>query len=354
MDQQAELEAKRAEAKAEILALKKQIPAARIFDLFGKTLETGSIEYWIFNIILLNVILLLPWIISIALHENDRTEDVWIPILIGIEASVLGLVVAGIVILKILDDLANLLVDKIQQTNDLLDFIKWLKHSWSLRNFFPFVIIFSILWVFLAEYSFSVVLHEFIGFGLSLTIFLASIGAGIAFQGTFWVGLLASNLKNYHYEINTFSPIDSEVVNNINEILTRRMSAVAVYLAVITLFAGSSLVDQRIRVTFSLPIFLIGWTLLIAQFLYTRSAIGKIVSRAKWQTLNKIQTKINFIQSNGDLSEKDTAERLLRLVDIHGRVIASRSDSLDFRSISTFISQLMLPLLGLVLGFFDN
>ena len=93
---------------------------------------------------------------------------------------------------------------------------------------------------------------------------------------------------------------------------------------------------------------------MIAQFVVTRATIGKIVNREKWKTLNKIQARINAVETTGDLSEKETAERLLRLVDMHGRIMASRANPSDWKSVSAFISQLMLPLLGLLLGYLDK
>ena len=51
-----------------------------------------------------------------------------------------------------------------------------------------------------------------------------------------------------------------------------------------------------------------------------------------------------------DLSEKESAEKLLRLTEIYERIAISKSNRFDLKSLSTFVSQLMLPLLGLLLG----
>ena len=128
----------------------------------------------------------------------------------------------------------------------------------------------------------------------------------------------------------------------------------AAYEATITLVNTSSLVDQQARVIFSLPFIGIGWTVIITQFLLTRSTLGAITNRAKWVTLNRIRTNINALEATGDLSDKDTAERLFRLADIHKQIMASKTNTLDLKSVSTLISQLMLPLLGLLLGNLDK
>ena len=355
MAKQTALELKRREAREEILTWKNKLPSARILNFFGRAFKNQSWGYWLSNIFLLNLILLSPWIIiGLALKENEKTILIWIPCIIAVEDAILGLIISHIVIQKIWDDTANIVVEKINNGDDLPTFIKWLKGSWSFQNVAPFVLLFCALWVFLALVSLSVAIDEFIGFGLSLTVVLVASLAGIAFYGPIWVSLLASNMKNYQYDINTFSPADSEIINNITDILTKRMSIVAAYFAVITLISTSNLIDPQVRLTFSLPIFLIGWILITAQFLLTHSTIGRIVSRAKWKTLNKIQAKINTIEATGDLSDKETAERLLRLADIHKQIIASKTNIFDLKSLSTFVSQLMLPLLGLLLGNLDK
>ena len=104
----------------------------------------------------------------------------------------------------------------------------------------------------------------------------------------------------------------------------------------------------------AIPIVLISWALVTLQFMITRSTINSIVERARWKTLNKFQVQINQLEEAGNPSHKETSEKILRLLDIHGRVVASRTSVFDFESISAFIRQLMLPLLGLLLGNIDK
>jgi len=42
------------------------------------------------------------------------------------------------------------------------------------------------------------------------------------------------------------------------------------------------------------------------------------------------------------------------LADIHKQIMASKTNTLDLKSVSTLFSQLMLPLLGLLLGNLDK
>lgn len=117
---------------------------------------------------------------------------------------------------------------------------------------------------------------------------------------------------------------------------------------------SSRLVEEGSRNILGWPFLFATWIVIIFQFLLTRSTMKAITNRTKWKTLNHLRDQINVIESTGDLTDKDTAERLFRLADIHKQVMASKTSTLDFKSVSTLFSQLMLPLLGLLLGNMDK
>jgi len=99
-----------------------------------------------------------------------------------------------------------------------------------------------------------------------------------------------------------------------------------------------------------LPELVVFWTIIVVQYFIIRSTLRAITDRTKWKTLNRIRDKMNTIEATGDLSDKDIAERLLRLADIHKQVMSSNTKTFDLKSVTTLFSQLMLPLLGLLLG----
>jgi hypothetical protein len=355
MAKQTALELKRKEVREEILAMKEKIPSVRILNFFGKTFKSQSLEYWLSNFIILNAMALSPWLlIGLALDELTSNKYLWIPGLLVVVEAIIGIFLTRIIVVSVFDDIADRIIIKINNVGDLIKQMQWLSESWSKRNVLRFILFWELVWLSLGVGGFSIAYHNFVGFGFSITGMIVGLLAGIGFYTTVWVGLLAYELRNYQYQLNAFSPVDSEIINDITELLTKPTYILAAYFAVVTLMAASNLTDQQIRILFSLPFLFIAWIIITAQFLLTRLTIGRIVSDAKWKTLNKIQAKINSIEATGDLSDKETAERLLRLVDIHTRVVASRSSTFDLKSLTTFISQLMLPLLGLLLGNFDK
>jgi hypothetical protein len=354
MAKESELIRKRREVKAEILALKETIPSARIFNQLGKAFKHNSLGYWLSNVVLLNFILLGPWIIiGFVFGEIEKTIPVLVTGAATTEITALGFVVAHIAVQTILDDIANRIVAKINNADDLSKILLWLKKTWLAQNVSMFVLPLCLLWTALGVPSLSIPIHQFIGFGASLTITLVGLLGGLMFYAPLWASLLASSLKTYQYDMNTFSPADSEIISDISEMLTKGIYIMASYGAVLSLFFSSNLYVDKIK-AFIFPVMIGGWAIIILQFLLTRSTLGTITNRAKWKILNRIQTKMNAMEVTGDLSDKDTAERLFRLADIHKQIMASKTNTFDLKSVSTLFSQLMLPLLGLLLGNLDK
>jgi len=355
MGSESELIQKRQEVKAEILALKERIPLARIFNQLGKAFQPNSPGYWLSSVIFLNLILLSPWaLIGLALGEIQKGVPFFAGGILGTEGPILVSVLAHLAVQNILGDLANRVIDNISGVNDLSKILLWLRQSWSLQNVSAITLPFYLAWIILGVSAVSIPYHQFAGFGFSLTVVLVGLLVGIIAHIYIWTCLLISNLKVYQYDMNTFSPADSEIINDISEVLTKALYLLASAGALFTLLAASSLIDQQSRAILSFPFLASTWTIIIIQFLLTRSTLGAITNRAKWKTLNRIREKINALESTGDLSDKDTAERLFRLADIHKQIMASKTNTLDLKSVSTLFSQLMLPLLGLLLGNLDK
>src|SRR5215510_9618803 len=128
MAKQTALDLKRKEVREEILVMKSKTPSARILNLFGTVFRKGSLGYWLSNIVLLSLLLLGPWLLlGPALHENYTARALWAPSLIAVIDVVSGLIVGHLVVQNILDDLANRIIEKMDNADDLSKFLHWLK-----------------------------------------------------------------------------------------------------------------------------------------------------------------------------------------------------------------------------------
>ena len=355
MSTESELIQKRQEVRDEILALKETTPLARIFNALGWAFKHNSPGYWLSGVVLLNIILLLPWaLIGWVLGEIQGGVPYFIGGIFGTETPIVVAIMAHFAVQNILDDLAHRIIDNISEPNDLFKILLWLRQSWSLQNVFSVAVPFWLAWIILGISAVSFPYGQFAGFGFSLTVVLVGLLVGIIAHVYIWTCLLTSNLKTYHYDMNAFSPADSKVVGDISETLTKAIYMLAAAGGIFTLVTASKLIEEQSRVILTFPFLASAWTVIIIQFLLARSTLGAITNRAKWKTLNRIREKINALEATGDLSDKDTAERLFRLADIHKQIMASKTSTFDIKSVSTLFSQLMLPLLGLLLGNLDK
>jgi hypothetical protein len=359
MEKKTELVRKRKEAKEEIFALKNKTAPVIVFKflskLFPKSLSEKNPIYWLCQIILLNALILLPGLLlSVPLGDFERSRDLWIPTVISTEYIVLGFIVAHISQQILFNSISNRIVEKINDIEGLSKLINWLKASWSIRTISVYILVSWFLYEVLVIVGVSFARDNFIGFSFTLIAIPAGFCFGILFHYVVWIMLLDFQLRDYQYDLNTLSPADSEVVTNISRISNTQIYLLAAYFAILTLITSLGIFGIEITPTVALPGVLTCWTIITLQFMITRSTINSIIEGARWKTLNKLQAQINQVEAAGNLSDKDTSEKILRLADIHGRVVASRTNTFDLKSISAFISQLMLPLLGLLLGNLDK
>ena len=174
--------------------------------------------------------------------------------------------------------------------------------------------------------------------------------AAIGFYYLIWFLLLTVFLGTLTYEINSISPIHSESIEILRTIFTKHLYLIALFFAIATYLTFSQIELTEVEV----PFVILGWTSITIQFIANRSTISKIVNKTKWKTLNKIQEQINNIQEDEDISDKDINEKLVRLVDTFEKIRITSASKFEIKSTLNFFSQMMLPLIGLILGNLDK
>jgi hypothetical protein len=355
MADQIGLEALRIETGARVLDLREKILTSQIFNKVNKAFTPDSLGYWTFRTVLLNLLLLIPaLLVQLELGNTEVSFQVFVYGVAATEVVVLGYTVTHLTVRRTYSDLANRIFKRIEHPDDFSEFLLWLKTSWSIRNVTLFVIPFCLIWVTLGDVSLSGAIGQFVGFGFLIWSLINGLFAGLMIYALFWECRLAYILRMFRYEMNCLFPADSEIIIAISDMQTRSIYSLALTTAAISFVITSSLIDQKIRMMFSLPLLAVGWIMIALQFLLTRSTLSTITNRAKWSTLNRIRIKINALEVSGDLSDKDTVERLFRLGDVHKQIMNSKTSTFDFKSVSTLLSQLMIPFLGVLLGNLDQ
>jgi hypothetical protein len=99
----------------------------------------------------------------------------------------------------------------------------------------------------------------------------------------------------------------------------------------------------------------VGWVPTILQFLVNQYSIRKMIMTAKWESLNQLQIQIRQLRNSNLTNGPDTTvTRLNQLMDLHDRISAKPNSILNWGTGISFLNQLMLPLLGLLLGNIDK
>jgi hypothetical protein len=245
--------------------------------------------------------------------------------------SALNLYVASVVAhvnmtYNLLPGIRDYIVDAIQSASDLNRLEKWLNSMWSRSNQLTFMILFSLIEGASLVLISSMVVGKFVGFGYSINCFLFSLPLAMAIYFVLRILALPSELADYQLDVYESDPANSEVIQRLIYIMNVYIYYVAGYQAVGTLFGA--LVPE---LSFSVWYFvLLGWIPTITQFLANQYAIRKIIIRAKWRNLNRLQAQIREIQ-NASLTNapETTITRLNQLMDLHDRISARPNSALN-------------------------
>jgi hypothetical protein len=163
--------------------------------------------------------------------------------------------------------------------------------------------------------------------------------------------VLSARVGHYYLKLYTTDPGSSEVVSHLASLFSNLLYLVALFAASVMLFLAfvGFLTIQTLVGTV-----LLFWIPLIIMFVFYQNSLSRIVRRAKGNTLNEIQAKIEKLHASEKLGEKDTMETINRLMDYYDRIKNTRSSRIDLEAVLHLINSLLLPLLALVLGNIDK
>ena len=209
----------------------------------------------------------------------------------AVEFVIAGFILAHLETRRMLEDIPALILPGFTDGCELQKFVGWLRKSLSLPGLAPFVFLAWLVWVAVGIAGQSLVHRQFVGVGFSMTVVLEGVLAAMALHTVFWISLLAYRLRRYQYELNWFSPVSSQVLYNITALIRKQAYAFSIYFAVFMLTSSSSLVDRNSKLVFVLPAFIVIWTIMITQYLITRSTTASIVDREKRRLSTGSQTR---------------------------------------------------------------
>jgi hypothetical protein len=243
-------------------------------------------------------------------------------------------------------------VDKMLREKDIDDLGRWLDAQFSLwPPLFWGILIGPLLGG--ALYFFWLLNHPGAAFhiGPFVTVILSFIQA-------VWVGYylvpfylnFPLRLNRYEFDLYTLDPSSSELVGRLTRLLSYAFYVTMAYIVQLTF--GLSFIGVLTTET-PVPGFLVSalvWVPTVIMFISGQLDLSNLITRAKWKTLNEVQARIERLSAAQDLPDKDTLERLAKLMDYHDRIDATPNSALNFRSSLNFLNSLLLPVLAFLIG----
>jgi hypothetical protein len=231
---------------------------------------------------------------------------------------------------------------------------QWVAASCSLKRQVVFSLLFTLWWAPLMVCFFSVKLGGFIGVGATI-LTTTNIFLGVA-SGIYWAIAalrLPPILGQQHYKVYAFDPSSSDFVQHLSD----TFEAVAFLASIGFAFVSLGLIPSRGGAPFAriIGIFwlLVVWGLTGGIFLGAQVQLGKIIGRAKQETLSGIQARVEALYAGMENPDRDTLATIKELMELHGRVKATNNWAISFHEGLRFLNTLLIPLLGFILANID-
>jgi hypothetical protein len=243
-------------------------------------------------------------------------------------------------------------VDKMLREADVADLARWLDEKFKL---WPPLLWGALLGPLLggALYFFWMLNHPGQEFhvGPFVTVLLACVQA-------VWVGYylipfylnFPLRLNRYAFDLYTLDPSSSELVGRLTRLLSYAFYVTMAYIVQLTFglsFIGVLTTETPVP---GLLVSALVWVPAVIMYVSGQLDLSNLIAGAKWKTLNEVQAKIERLHAEQDLPDKDTLERIAKLMDYHDRIDATPNSALNFRSGLNFLNSLLLPVLAFLIG----
>ncbi|NIO67825.1 MAG: hypothetical protein GTN71_01875 [Anaerolineae bacterium] len=230
---------------------------------------------------------------------------------------------------------------------------QWVVASCSLKRQVAFSLLFTLFWIPLMVCFFSVKLGGFLGVGATI---LTTINTFLMANILYWVMpylRLPLILGQQHYKVYAFDPSSSDFIQQTSD----TFESVAFLDSIEVAFFSLCFIPSRGGAPFvriiSVFWLLMSWGLIGGFFLGAQVQLGKVIGRAKQETLRGIQARVEALYAGMENPDRDTLATIEKLMELHDRVKATNNHPVSFRESLRFLNSLLLPLLGFTLANMD-
>jgi len=314
----------------------------------------GFPSYWLNGIVLTLLTFLAGVGISLALREDLILAELLFT-LWATGMGALSLIANKVNVRAFLNTFHGPLLDRMERSSDVGNLGNWLSRNFRLK--FPLVfgfILGPVLGVLLySGWSVSYGVSHGVSPDNPAPLHIgSSIAVILACMEAMWVGyylypfylMFPPELRRYRFDLYSPDPSSSEVVGRLSRLLSFILYVTMGF--IIQLMIGLGLFNVLSESTL-VPGFVV--SLLVVSPMVIMYAAGQyhlsdLIIRAKWKMLNELQAKIEKLSGGEDIPDKDTLERLSKLMDYHDRIKTTPNSALNFRASLNFPSwRLSLP-----------
>ncbi len=272
-------------------------------------------------------------------YQATLNTFIFIIITIGFLALLLG----KIYIARTFEIFRKQVLDVIQSMDDLLDLQKWIELVINpkfqfLAGLLYAIVIPSILIIVLLRSPIG-----FIGIGMTLAILFPMFQGGVLAYYLVLCLFLPGRLSRYEYQLYLNDPSQSDVMDHLSNLLTNGLFFFSLVMVLSTV--SLSYMWRFYSISISIFSLLIMWLPIIAIFILNQNALKKIVENSKKRKLKEIQNRIEQLETENDIANKETIEAINRLMDYHDRIRDTKNAAFNFRSIINLFNSLLLPLI---------
>lgn len=313
----------------------------------GKLIRKDKpLPVWL-SALLLGVIIFLPsYVLVLLLGESQQLKDIGWTVFSALQLTYIAVIACHYDLhLNILKTLRTRILPALASEKDqaaLLNSIQVVTRP----KYIPTIVLLSVVLAITAIVGGTLVYGRSPGIALPLSAIFGGFFAGVGVYYLTWTVVLTRQLSNFRFCINEFTPGSSRVIHDILEMLNRHLYIVAIFMGVVTVVNSLN----PFTTWFVWVDILIGWLPIVTQFFLTQHSVGVIIANAKWDALEQIQAEIRALKNNGQLKEKETTDAINRLLDLHDRVQKIRNSTFDLTAGLNFLNQLMLPVVGWIVG----
>jgi len=243
---------------------------------------------------------------------------------------------------SVIETIRNHVIDEIDDENSLQDLNKWLRLFANKRVHLIFCLIYA------TGFSFGL-REEFTGYGSSFIVFSTAFIWGIPMYFLLTFIFLPYRMGKYKFRIYSADPGSSTIIINLSRLFQGLVYLYAIVAAGSMIFIAYS----GLLPSLALPSLFVAWLPIIALFVINQYALSNIITKGKYKTLMDIQTQVENIQKSERLAEKEVMDKVVRLMDYHDRVKATKNVAFDLRAGLDFLNSLLLPVVGFFIGNID-